>query len=218
MQSTGVNGNCRMETQSFLAPFDLGGSLAGIDISPDGNTLAIADQSESSTSNWIDVVDLTTGTSRRITFDRGSYETGTFTYLPKAGTVLAAGNQTLSVAFLPADTTDYTTAAGSTNIIVVGRVSRSKSTIAVSSSSMTAGGETMVTLTVRDAYGHQELRGGLAVRFALESGSAGGRFSHVKDHRDGTYTATFTATAAGSDTITTIIDGHPSPRNRRRSP
>jgi hypothetical protein len=36
---------------------------------------------------------------------------GSFAYLPAAGTVLAAGTQTLSVTFTPADTTDYTTAA-----------------------------------------------------------------------------------------------------------
>ena len=52
-----------MATQSFLTPFDLGGSLCGIDISPDGNTLAVADQDETASNNWIDVVDLTTGIS-----------------------------------------------------------------------------------------------------------------------------------------------------------
>jgi hypothetical protein len=35
---------------------------------------------------------------------------GTFVYSPAAGTVLAAGLQTLSVTFTPSDTTDYTTA------------------------------------------------------------------------------------------------------------
>ena len=38
---------------------------------------------------------------------------GTFVYTPASGTVLGAGtNQTLSVAFTPTDTTDYTTATG----------------------------------------------------------------------------------------------------------
>ncbi len=44
---------------------------------------------------------------------------GTFTYTPAAGTVLGAGNnQTLSVAFTPTDTTDYTTASATATINV----------------------------------------------------------------------------------------------------
>ena len=43
---------------------------------------------------------------------------GTFTYTPLAGTLLAAGTQTLNVSFLPTDTTDYTPATGSTTLIV----------------------------------------------------------------------------------------------------
>ena len=45
---------------------------------------------------------------------------GTFTYTPAAGTVLDAGNnQTLSVAFTPTDTTDYTTASATATINVL---------------------------------------------------------------------------------------------------
>jgi hypothetical protein len=43
---------------------------------------------------------------------------GTFTYSPAASTVLSAGPQTLSVTFTPTDTTDYTTATASVQIIV----------------------------------------------------------------------------------------------------
>jgi hypothetical protein len=43
---------------------------------------------------------------------------GTFVYSPAAGTVLAAGNQTLSVTFTPADTTDYTTAVAQVTLLV----------------------------------------------------------------------------------------------------
>ena len=38
---------------------------------------------------------------------------GTFAYSPAAGTVLKAGNDTLSVTFTPTDSTDYTTATAS---------------------------------------------------------------------------------------------------------
>ena len=43
---------------------------------------------------------------------------GSFVYTPPAGTVLAAGAQTLSVTFTPADTTNYTTATASVTLTV----------------------------------------------------------------------------------------------------
>ena len=43
---------------------------------------------------------------------------GTFSYSPAAGTALAAGTQSLSVTFVPSDTTDYTTATASTILTV----------------------------------------------------------------------------------------------------
>lgn len=45
---------------------------------------------------------------------------GTFVYTPPAGTVLAAGTQTLSVVFTPTDAVDYTTATASVQIVVGG--------------------------------------------------------------------------------------------------
>lgn len=45
-------------TASFLAPIALGGSLKGIDISPDGATLAIADAASTSTDQWVYLVRL----------------------------------------------------------------------------------------------------------------------------------------------------------------
>jgi hypothetical protein len=43
---------------------------------------------------------------------------GTFVYTPAAGTVLAAGSQTLSVTFTPTNTADYSTATASVTVIV----------------------------------------------------------------------------------------------------
>ncbi len=43
---------------------------------------------------------------------------GTFTYSPAMGTVLQPGSHTLSVIFTPTDTTDYTTASGTTTVEV----------------------------------------------------------------------------------------------------
>jgi N-acetylneuraminic acid mutarotase len=48
----------------------------------------------------------------------GAIVPGTFVYSPVAGSVLTVGQHTLSVTFTPTDTTDYTTATGSTTIVV----------------------------------------------------------------------------------------------------
>lgn len=68
-----------MLTQSFMAPIFLGGSTLGMDISPDGRTLAVANRSRGATKNFIDLVDLETGTSSRVGFDLAFGEGGTFT-------------------------------------------------------------------------------------------------------------------------------------------
>lgn len=47
-------------SQSFLSPITLGGVLKGLDLSPDGKTLAVADRSYSSTEVWVHLVDLDT--------------------------------------------------------------------------------------------------------------------------------------------------------------
>ena len=50
--------------------------------------------------------------------DASSTVSGTFVYSPAIGAVLTAGPQSLSVTFTPTDTTDYTTAIGSTTLTV----------------------------------------------------------------------------------------------------
>jgi len=66
-------------TNTFLSPFDLGGSLAGLDLSPDGNTLVVADRTRNASNTWVHVVNLDTGTSSKVLFPRYSLEGGTFT-------------------------------------------------------------------------------------------------------------------------------------------
>ena len=100
------------------------------------------------------------------------------------------------------------TSAPPTLTVVPGAVSLSKSTLTVSASPVTSGGSVTMTLVARDASGNQEISGGLAVKCTLGSGTAGGTFSSVTDHKNGTYTATFTGTKAGSNTITATIGGH----------
>ena len=54
---------------------------------------------------------------------------GTFAYSPAAGTVLDAGNYTLTVTFTPTDTTDYTTATDTVTLTV----NKASSTVAITS-------------------------------------------------------------------------------------
>ena len=62
----------------FLTPFTLGGNLRGLDISPDNNTLVVADTTFSGSSNWVYVVDLPSGLSRQEMFSLASGEAGTW--------------------------------------------------------------------------------------------------------------------------------------------
>ena len=48
----------------------------------------------------------------------GATVAGTFVYTPAAGTILHAGNQTLSVTFTPTDTTDYSPITTITSVLV----------------------------------------------------------------------------------------------------
>lgn len=63
------------QTNSFLTPFQVGGSLLGIDLSPDGKTLAVADTSRTG----IDLVSTSTGTVTPVNFTPAFGEGGAYT-------------------------------------------------------------------------------------------------------------------------------------------
>jgi hypothetical protein len=68
---------------------------------------------------WAAPTAITTDTALSSTqLDAASNVAGTFAYSPAAGTVLAAGSQTLSVTFTPADTTDYSIATQTVKLAV----------------------------------------------------------------------------------------------------
>jgi hypothetical protein len=71
----------QLSAGAFIDPLELGGSLKGMDISPDGSLLAVADTSydSASNSNWVHLVDLGSMTVRKLNFTRASSEGGTFT-------------------------------------------------------------------------------------------------------------------------------------------
>ena len=65
--------------QAALPPLQVGGDLAGMDISPDGSLLAVADRKMYAGYNRIVLVDLATGAVREQQFALDYYEGGTFT-------------------------------------------------------------------------------------------------------------------------------------------
>jgi N-acetylneuraminic acid mutarotase len=68
---------------------------------------------------WPTPAAITNGTALSATqLDASSAVAGTFVYTPVTGTVLATGTQTLSVTLTPTDTTDYTTATATVNLVV----------------------------------------------------------------------------------------------------
>ena len=91
--------------------------------------------------------------------------------------------------------------------VTPGTVSVAESVLAVSQASIEAGGSVLITLQARDQYGNDETTGGLNVAF----GSARHQQRpdrHVTDNGNGTYTATFVGTSAGTPvTVTVSIDG-----------
>lgn len=64
---------------SLLAPLVLGGTLGGMDISPDGQSLVVADNTYSGGQLWVYIVDLATLATQKISFSQGFSEGGTFT-------------------------------------------------------------------------------------------------------------------------------------------
>jgi DNA-binding beta-propeller fold protein YncE len=69
-----------VNAKAFLSPIVLGGILKGVDISPDGTTLAIADSgvNNSKNKNWIHLFDIATQTDKKVRFTRESLEGGTW--------------------------------------------------------------------------------------------------------------------------------------------
>jgi plastocyanin len=67
----------QLGSDSFLSPYQLSGNLMGIDLSPDGNTLMVADSS-ANTNVWVYLINLNTDETNKVTFPAASGESGTF--------------------------------------------------------------------------------------------------------------------------------------------
>ncbi|WP_413287623.1 invasin domain 3-containing protein [Bdellovibrio sp. HCB337] len=89
-----------------------------------------------------------------------------------------------------------------------GSISVAQSLVTVSSSSVVAGNVVLVTLQAKDAYSNLITTGGQTIVFARSGGTSNGIFSSVTDNTNGTYSANFQGTTAGSaTTITATIGG-----------
>jgi hypothetical protein len=81
---------------------------------------------------------------------------GTFTYSPAAGTVLPVGTQTLSVTFTPTDSTDFTTATDTVQIVVTQAPAVTTTALTVTSggaAATTVAAGSVVTLTAQVTAG-----------------------------------------------------------------
>lgn len=65
--------------RQFIAPLVIDGGFNGIDLSPDGNRLVVADSATGVTTNWIHLIDLPTGVADKLEFPLAFSEGGTFT-------------------------------------------------------------------------------------------------------------------------------------------
>ncbi len=128
------------------------------------------------------------GTISAVTDNTNGTYTATFT-ATTVGTARSIGATVGGVAV---------TTAAPTITVQPGAFSLAQSTVTVASAALAAGAQTTLTLTVRDAGGNVLPGGGLAVAFTKGSGSSDGNISAVTDNNNGTYSATFTATTAGT--------------------
>lgn len=83
------------------------------------NTITFTIEAATPTLTWATPAPITFGTALSATqLNATASVAGTFVYNPAAGTVPAAGNQTLSVTFIPANTTDYVSVTDSVTLTV----------------------------------------------------------------------------------------------------
>ena len=99
--------------------------------------------------------------------------------------------------------------AGKDSVFVTpGPVSTRTSSVTVTAPTVNVGGTVGLKLTTRDSAGDSVRTGGHTVVFTQSGGTSAGTIGPVTDNANGTYTATFTATTAGTPvTIGATIDG-----------
>lgn len=144
----------------------------------------------------------------------GGTSTGTF-----SGTT-DLGNGSYSATFLGVTAGTATTigakiggtAISATQLVTVvpGNAVTAQSVVSVSSATVPSGGVDTLKLQAKDSLGNNLTAGGLTVVFTHSGGVSTGTISATTDHGDGTYSAIFAATVAGTaTTIGATIGGAP---------
>jgi len=125
--------------------------------------------------------------------------------------VAATGSltNTATVSTPPGDNTQDDNTATDTDTLTSGPVSLARSMVTIDPGMLDELHTATVTLIAQDANGTPEPKGGLIVAFHLDGGTAEGTFSAVTDNHDGTYTAIFTATLSGVNTVGATINDQP---------
>ncbi|HTT66601.1 MAG TPA: Ig-like domain-containing protein [Gemmatimonadales bacterium] len=83
-----------------------------------------------------------------------------------------------------------------------------KCTVTVSAATIAVNGTSTITLQAINSAGANLTTGGAAVQFTASGGTSRGTISSTVDHGDGTYTAVYTATTAGTaQTIGATVNG-----------
>ncbi|HTY04955.1 MAG TPA: Ig-like domain-containing protein [Gemmatimonadales bacterium] len=101
-------------------------------------------------------------------------------------------------------------AAIDTVTVVPGAPSRNTSVVTAVPASIVVGDSSLFTLVTKDAAGNPLTTGGHVVSFSVSGGSSTGTLRATVDHGDGTYTAEFIGTAAGTAvTVKGAIDALP---------
>jgi hypothetical protein len=134
----------------------------------------------------------------------GSTVTGTFAYTPGAGTVLAAGQQTLSADFTPADGANYNTVKGTTVEITVNGAVNSAPVLAAIGNSIVNEGSLLSFQAAAEDDPSQTLVYSLAGTIPVGAAiSATGAFSWTPSEAQGpsSYTFTVRVTDDGAGTL-----------------
>ena len=140
-----------------------------------------------------------------------AHDGGSSTIDPILGTDTdSSGIATFTVADTTAETVVYSATAAGTLLTptatvqyLPGAASAAQSSLAASPGSITAGGSATITVRLCDAHGNALTSGGDAVTVASDSGTVGA----VTDNGDGTYSATLTATQAGTAHLSATAGG-----------
>jgi len=157
----------------------------------------------SATVTLYDASNVAVGTPQSVVVAAGGSKNVVFSGI----TASASGTYTVKISgSSPAESNTLNNDKSVSITVTAGTVSLSQSIVTISPSTVVSGSTATITLQAKDAAGNNLTTGGLAVGF---SASGGGTVTTTTDNGNGTYIATFTATTAGTATVSATIGGSP---------